>query len=133
MGNNGTPNDGGIDETSQKNTPPYNTNHDMKNVFNTNDCANDLKEKYSESLNQENKGTVDNVNANQPKNHQSMIKTNTSGTVSHNPDHVKKMEMISKGYTGTSNDKSNCNNQYISTKNEMDDLINSLNEWDKQR
>ncbi len=133
MGNNGTPNDGGIDETSQKNTPPYNTNHDMKNVFNTSDCANDLKEKYSESLNQENKRTVDNVNANQPKNHQSMIKTNTSGTVSHNPDHVKKMEMISKGYTGTSNDKSNCNNQYISTKNEMDDLINSLNEWDKQR
>lgn len=113
-----------------------------------NDSLNDLKDKYNESNLQEKKYFNSNVaTANEMYKGagRDMLKNSRSGgnssnvstgsknnTVSANPEHVKRMNDIANGNIGKNEPESMENEHRYPTAEELDDMIESLNEWDQK-
>lgn len=97
-----------------------------------NDSFSELKDKYDESLYQQDKFNVESSpqSVGSMRNHGSIYKT--SNTVSNNPEHVQRMNDIASGKIGKVDEPKEREHRYP-TADELADIVNSLNEWDLQK
>lgn len=134
--------DSNVTDTSALNSNSLNINAMNSNMMNAHGLnasrhgsnVNDMR--YATG--KENNPFIDN-NKTPIKNHSAYLPYAKNDTVSINPEHVKRMSAITNGKVGTEIPEQNVSNagvekehRYLNAE-EMDDLINSLNEWDQQK